>query len=305
MMNFTVNSLSEYIGQEQAKSVLIPAIQAAARGKQLDNICLYGPAGTGKTTLARLLASALGTKCVKVEARNLKKIDDFTSIIFSLRENDILFVDEIHGLDKKFEELIYSAITEHSMDILVHRKTIHVLTPNFVLVGATTKLGDLSGPLKTRFGLLIELTPYTTQDLTKIILNKATSNDIFLTQEAAWEIARRARGTARIAENLLSIIQNYSLAENRPFIGKAFVDSVMEKVGIDSQGMTKKDIAFIKALRDNFKDKPASLSSVAAVLNDSENNLLETIEPFLIQSGLIMRSSRGRMLTEKGRSLAV
>lgn len=302
-MNYDVDSFSEFVGQEQAKAILIPALKATKFGKNLDNICFYGPAGTGKTTISRIIAKSLNTECITVDARNLKKVEEFTNIVTSMKDNDVLFVDEIHGLNKNLEELFYEAITKHQMNIILKNGRTAVLPVNsFVFVGATTKLGELSSPLRSRFPMLIEMVPYTVDELTVIAINKARKNDIYITHAAAFEIAKRSRGTARIAENLLSLVQNYALTEGKPFIGPNFIENVMNRLNINVDGLTKKDKDFLRTLKET--ERPTSLASIAAMLNDSEDNLYETVEPYLLQKGYIYRTPRGRMLTDKGKMVA-
>jgi Holliday junction DNA helicase RuvB len=301
VMITAVNSFDEYIGQKRAKAILTPALEATKFGKTLDHILFYGPAGVGKSTIASLIANFMGTRCTIVDSRNLEKVSDFIKIVSNLSNGDVLFLDEIHGLSKDLEETLYSAIDNYKMNAIgKNGESMIINTPHFVLVGATTKLGEMSRPLKTRFGLVVELEPYSVEDLAEIVINKGIQNDIFLTRAAAIEVARRSRQTARVAEKLLSRVQDHALITGYDFVDADLVNNVMRNLDIDRDGLTKKDKQFMSIIKNNFGNNPTSLSSLAAVMNDSVDNLYETIEPFLIQKGFINRTPRGRILTPLG-----
>jgi Holliday junction DNA helicase RuvB len=300
-MNTTVSNFDEYVGQNRAKAILSPALQATRFGKKLDHICFFGPAGTGKTTISTLIANYLGTKCVTIDSRNLEKVKDFVKIVEKLNDGDVLFLDEIHGLNKDLEETLYSAIDNYKMNAFNKDGDYQIIdVPHFILVGATTKLGEVSKPLKTRFGMLIELEPYSTEDLATIITNKGIQNDLIVTRQAAIEIARRSRQTARVAEKLLSRVQDHALIRGVDYVNPDMVRQVMRNLDIERDGLTKRDKQFMSIIKNNFGNNPTSLASLAAVMNDSVDNLYETIEPFLIQKGFINRTPRGRILTQLG-----
>lgn len=304
-MNTKVNSFDEYIGQDSAKAILKPALEATRFGKQLDHICFFGPAGTGKSTVASLIAGYLGTNCVTIDSRNLKEVKDFLNIVSKLSDGDVLFLDEIHGLDKNLEELLYLAIDHFRINTTDKDGNLIVMElPHFTLVGATTKLGEISKPLKSRFGLVIELESYSVEELTQIVIRKGVANDVYFTNDAAREVARRARGTARVAEKLISRVQDYTLIENEILVDDDMVKRVMKNLGIDRTGMTKPDRKYLEVMYKNFNNNPTSLPSLAAALNDSTDNIAETIEPFLIQNGFINRTPKGRVLTVSGLAAA-
>lgn len=300
-MNTQPVCLAEYPGQLEAKAVLVPALEAAKKGKALPHICLSGPPGVGKTTLAQIISRELGTRCVIVDARRLTSLKDFYELIIPLKDNDVFFVDEIHGLDKKLEELLYNALDTFGFNHVINGKNLWIELHKFVLVGATTRASGISAPMRTRFGIFAHLEHYDASTLATIATFKASRLGLNLDAEAALELGKRSRGTARTVEKLLD--RAHDLVFPNHDVTKDVVMKACLNLGINDRGLDTLDRKFMEAMKHNFKNQPTGLATLAAVIGDSEDNLAGVVEPYLIRQGLVIRTPRGRMLTEEGLKL--
>ena len=297
--------LKEFIGHEQLKSSLRIAIDASLYRKEcLDHLLFYGQPGLGKTTLALLMANEMKSICKVANASSIERPRDIVGLLLSLKENQILFIDEIHRLNKLTEEILYSAMEDFKLDLTVganrgtRSRTIHL--SKFTLIGATTKLASISTPLRDRFGICHKINVYSPEELQNIILNFATLIDIKLSEDAGLKIALCARGTPRIALRLLKRVRDYSqVIEKSHNISLRIVEQVLNYQNIDEKGLDETDRKFITFLYNN--DIPVGLDSIAATLNEDSSMLESIVEPYLMQLGLISRTPRGRIITALGK----
>ena len=300
-------SLQEFIGHEQLKSSLRLAIDASRyRFESLEHVLFYGQPGLGKTTLALLIANEMNTKCKATNASSIERPRDIVGLLLGLKENEILFIDEIHRLNKLTEEILYSAMEDFKLDITVgaHRgtrcRTINL--PRFTLIGATTKLASISSPLRDRFGICCKINLYSFEALQKIVVNFANMIGIKISEPASLKIASCARGTPRIAIRLLKRARDYSqVMRNTNNVSKEIVEEVLKYQKIDSKGLDATDRKFISFLNKN-NNAPVGLESIAAALNEDSSMLESIVEPYLLQLGLIERTPRGRQLTLLGQN---
>lgn len=296
--------LADYMGQSQAKAQLFPALMAAKKGKALGHLLLYGPAGTGKTTLAELLGGELGTKMVKLDARSIKTVEDFAIPVMQLNHNDILFIDEIHGLDKELEEIFYRITDDFVYRVKVGKEWVDMPLKRFILVGATTKPSEITAPLLSRFTMRVKLVNYTVEELTTMAQNICVREDYIISEEAAAMLGRVSRGVARTLEKNLQYTQFVAEMYDTQCITEQVVSDSLKRLRIDDYGLNDTDRELLRVLRDTYKNQPTGLKALAASLNETEDNLESFIEPYLIRIGLLIRTARGRVLSARGLEVA-
>ncbi len=296
--------LNEYIGQETVKESLAIYVKAAlARKESLDHVLLYGPPGLGKTTLAQIIANELGVNMKVVSGPSIERSGDLASMLTQLEEGDVLFIDEIHRLPRYVEEVLYSAMEDYAIDILIGKdstaKSIRVDLPPFTLVGATTRYGDLSAPLRDRFGVIFHLQYYTENELFEIVKRTASVYDTKISIEACHELARRSRGTPRIANRLFRRVRDFACVMNEGEIDLNVCKYALEKLGVDSSGLDASDHKYLRTIIDVYHGGPVGVESLSATLSEEVQTLEDVYEPYLLQEGFIKRSNRGRIATEK------
>lgn len=300
-------SFAEYVGQENIKKNLTILIGAAkSRGHNPEHVLFYGPAGLGKTTLAHVIARESGANIRITSGPSIERVGDLAAILTNLQPGDMLFIDEIHRLNKTIEEVLYPVMETGKLDIMIGKgpsaRTVQLDLPPFTLLGATTRYGMLSAPLRSRFsGGVFRLEFYTSDEIASIIQRSAQilgMND--LDRESISQIAARARQTPRIANYLLRRVRDYAHVHERE-LSSPVIEEAFALIGLDAQGLGAQDIAFLTTLRDKFGSGPVGLKNIATALGEDEGTLEDVVEPYLIQLGLIERTSRGRILTEKGK----
>ena len=301
--------LTEYIGQENAKEMLGVYIKAAlSRNESLDHVLLYGPPGLGKTTLSEIIANELGVNIKTVSGPSIEKSGDLASILTSLDEGDVLFIDEIHRLPSYVEEILYSAMEDYYLDIVVGKdsqssKSIRVDLPPFTLIGATTRFGDLSAPLRDRFGVVLRLNYYTKDELYQIVRRTSRVYNTPINDDACYELARRSRGTPRIANRLFRRVRDFACVLGDGNIDLKICKYALDKLRIDENGLDETDIKYLRCIIDQFKGGPVGLEAISASISEVCQTIEDVYEPFLLQEGYINRTPRGRLATEKAYKL--
>ena len=298
-------SMEGYIGQEKIKDNIAVAIASAKlRGDAMDHVLLYGPAGLGKTTLAHIIASELGTGLKITSGPAIERAGDLAAILTNLNEHDVLFIDEIHRLNHNVEEILYPAMEDFTLDFIVGKgpsaSSVQLPLPKFTLIGATTKAGMLSSPLRDRFGVICRLETYSPQELTVIVTNAAKMLGAPIDASAAEEIARRSRGTPRIANRLLRRVRDYSIVKRHKTIELSDAQAALGMLDIDELGLDSTDVKFLLALAERFDGGPAGLDTIAAMINEDAGTIEDVYEPYLLQLGFIARTPRGRVLLKDG-----
>ena len=294
---------NEYIGQQQIVEMLKIAVEAAQkRGEVLDHVLFYGPPGLGKTTLAHIIANEMDVSVVHTSGPALEKGGDLLSILTHLEQGNVLFIDEIHRLPKVVEEFLYPAMEDFAVDIIfdkgMNARSYRSKLEQFTLVGATTRAGLLSAPLRERFGIFGSLDFYSEHDIEKVIVRSAAILNVSIDEEGAREIARRSRGTPRIANRLLRRIRDYAEVRADGIITAKVADRALALEGIDALGLTPLDIRFLNVIIQVYKGGPVGLEAIAATLQEEPDTLVDMVEPFLLKAGLLARTSSGRKATE-------
>ena len=295
-------SLDEYIGQEKAKETLKVYIEAAkSRNEPLDHVLFYGPPGLGKTTLAGIIANEIGTNLKITSGPAIEKPGEMAAILNSLQERDVLFVDEIHRLNRQVEEVLYPAMEDYAIDVVIGKgasaRSIRLDLPKFTLVGATTRAGLLSAPLRDRFGVIHRLQFYTVHELKEIIMRSAYVLGVKIEEEGAIEMARRSRGTPRIANRLLKRVRDYAQVRYDGVITVEVAQEVLDLLEVDKLGLDQGDRLILETIIRKFSGGPVGLETLAAAIGEDTGTLEDVYEPYLIQNGLLQRTPRGRIAT--------
>jgi Holliday junction DNA helicase RuvB len=296
--------LTDFIGQADARSNLRVFIDSARqRGEAMDHTLFHGPPGLGKTTLAQIMARELGVGFRMTSGPVLAKAGDLAAILTNLERNDVLFIDEIHRLNAAVEEVLYPAMEDYELDLVIGEgpaaRTVRIELQPFTLVGATTRLGLLTTPLRDRFGIPTRLNFYTIEELEIIVTGNARKLGVRVEGDGAMEIARRARGTPRIAGRLLRRVVDFAVVEGGGVVSRALADSSLTLLGVDSLGLDGADRRYLQLIADNYAGGPVGIETLSAALSESRDALEEVVEPYLLQQGLIQRTPRGRMLAQK------
>jgi Holliday junction DNA helicase RuvB len=296
--------LNDFIGQTKTKDNLHVFIQAARqRAESLDHVLLYGPPGLGKTTIAQILSRELGVGFRSTSAPLLTKAGNLAAILTNLQPNDVLFIDEIHRLNPAVEEVLYSAMEDFHLDIIIGEgpaaRTVKIDLPRFTLVGATTRIGLISNPLRDRFGIPLRLEFYSIEELKQVVERGGKLLSMNISQEGALEIAKRSRGTPRITVRLLRRVRDFAAIQKSKIIDLSIADDALNRLEVDKEGLDSADRRYMRFIAEHYGARPVGVETVAAALSEQRDTLEETIEPYLIQRGFLQRTPRGRILTPR------
>jgi len=296
--------LAEFIGQKQAKENLSIFIEAAkTRKSQLDHTLLYGPPGLGKTTIAQIISLELGVNFKATSGPMLTKTGDLAALLTNLQENDVLFIDEIHRLTSSVEEVLYSAMEDFVLDIIIGEgpaaRSVRIDLPKFTLVGATTRIGLLTNPLRDRFGIPLRLNFYETDELIQVLVRAAKVMGAEISTDGANEIAKRSRGTPRVGLRLLRRVWDFASVKGNKKIDKTISDEALNKLEVDKEGLDSNDRRYINFIAENYDGGPVGVETISAGLSEQRDTVEDTIEPYLLQIGFVQRTPRGRVLTPK------
>lgn len=298
------DSIDEYIGQSELKENLSIFMKAAKmRGEALDHVLLYGPPGLGKTTMAYIIANEMGSNIKTTSGPAIEKSGDLAAVLSTLEPGDVLFIDEIHRIPRFIEEILYSAMEDFKLDIIVgsdaSSRNITIDLPPFTLVGATTRAGDLTGPLRDRFGIVSKLNFYTEEELKQIVLRTSRVLKSPISEEAAYELARRSRGTPRVANRLFKRVRDFALVMGDGNIDLDITKVALDKLKVDEFGLDATDYNLLNSIIDKFNGGPVGIDALASSIGEEASTIEDVYEPYLLQNGFLKRTSRGRMVTEK------
>ena len=303
-LNIRPSHLEEYIGQSEVKENIKVFIEAALiRNESLDHVLLYGPPGLGKTTLAFIIANELGTNIKTASGPSIEKSGDLAAILSTLEPGDVLFIDEIHRMPRFIEEILYPAMEDFTLDIVVgsdsNTRNIKIDLPPFTLVGATTRAGDLTSPLRDRFGIISKLKYYTDEELQQIIERTSKVLNMPINNEASLSLAKRSRGTPRIANRLFKRVRDFALVEGLDEINVEITDKALGRLKVDKLGLDETDHQFLKAIIEKFNGGPVGIETIASSIGEEISTIEDVYEPYLLQNGFIKRTARGRVVTKK------